>query len=122
MDTMSAFARGLAARGREHKVFDWDEAARIIKNRNINTVSAGLMEDWDYTSGLILVEGVIPEKDKTYTYLSSNWATPVLSFDDETFIDCYKMQSEVPDWNSDTFWPESARRIIDPFLLTFLTQ
>lgn len=121
MDTMSAFARGMAASDQEHKVFDWNEAARIIKNRKIKTVSAGLMEDWGYTSGYILLDGVIPKKDDTYTYLSSNWATPVLSFDDEIFVECYKMQSEVPNWNSETYWPESARRIIDPFLLTFLT-
>lgn len=35
MDTMSAFMIGMVNRGRERMVFDWDKAARIIKERGI---------------------------------------------------------------------------------------
>ena len=110
MNSMAAFARGEASRSKELKVFDWDKAAQIIKDRGAKNASAGLSEDWDWTGGSILVDGRIP-KD-AYTFLASTWATPELQIEDEDVIDCYKMKSETPDWGSDTFWPDSAKEIL----------
>lgn len=107
MDTMSAFMMGQANRGKEPMVFDWIKAARIIRENNVKNASAGLAGDWEWTGGDILEDGVpIPSED-TYTYLASTWATPELEFDGNT-VDCYKMQSEVPDWGAETYWPEEA--------------
>jgi hypothetical protein len=112
MDTMTAWAFAQANRGNELMVFDWDKAASIIKTRNAKRAAAGLAGDWEYTGGEILNEGKPVAKEDTYTFLSSTWATPELEVDGDT-IDCYKMQSEVPEWNDKTYWPQSALDIIN---------
>ncbi len=108
MDTMSAFAIGAANRGREAMVFDWNRAAQIIRERNAKEASAGLAGDWEWTGVTIFANGAPVPAEDTYCYLSSTWATPQLEVDGET-IDCYLMQSDAPDWDSGTYWPESAR-------------
>lgn len=109
MDTMATFAMGEANRGKPLMVFDWDKAARLIKEAGAKNASAGLAGDWGYTGGEILVDGEIP--DDSYCYLASTWATPELEIDGMR-QDCYRMEDEVPDWDSGTFWPESAREIL----------
>ena len=109
MDSMTAFAMGQANIGKEHMVFDWDRAARRIKETGAENASAGLSGDWMWTGGDILEDGEIPEV--SYTYLSSTWAVPELCIDG-IVEPCYRMQSEVPDWDEDTFWPDSARAIL----------
>ena len=111
MDTMSAFAMGTANRGKEAMVFDWEKAARLIKERGATNASAGLAGDWEYTGGQIWAAGKPVPAEETYTYLSSTWARPELEIDGET-IDCYRMESEAPDWNSRTYWPEEALRLL----------
>lgn len=44
MDTMSAFAKGEANRGKELMVFDWDKAAQLISERKPSVASAGLAD------------------------------------------------------------------------------
>lgn len=109
MDTFTAFARGSANRDKELMVFDWDRAAEIIKERQPKYASAGLAGDWEWTGGTIFEDG--REIIDNYAYLASTWATPELNIDGEIY-DCYKMQSEVPEWNSSTKWPESALKIL----------
>lgn len=112
MDTMSAFAMGQANKGKESMVFDWDKAARLIKEKQPDEASAGLEGDWGYTGGSIYRDGkIIPEED-TYVYLASTWATPQLDMDGDV-IDCYRMESDTLGWDSGTYWPESAKRIIE---------
>lgn len=110
MDTMSAFAMGQANRHRELMVFNWDKAAEIIRERKPALARAGLCGDWGYTGGTIYEDGD-PVKDSD-TFLASTWATPELEIDGET-IDCYRMKSETPNWDSDTKWPESALAILN---------
>jgi hypothetical protein len=111
MDTMQAFIMGELNRDKERMVFDWEKAARIIKERNAQEASAGLQSDWEWTGGKILSKGVpVPEED-TYTYLASTWAIPELEIDGE-IVECYRMQSEVPDWGSETYWPLEALNIL----------
>jgi hypothetical protein len=113
MDTMQAFARGAASRGKELMVFDWDKAATLIKEKGVKEASAGLCGDWEWTGGPILADGKPVPREDTYTYLASTWATPELELDGEDLIDCYKMQSETDDWDEDTYWPESALKILE---------
>lgn len=108
MDNYLAFTMGEANRGRELMVFDWDKAARLIKEQNANSAAAGLRSDWEWTGGMIFEDG---EPAMEYTYLASTWAVPELSLDGK-IIECYKMQHEVPDWNAHTKWPESALEIL----------
>ena len=109
MDTLEAYARGQASQGKELMVFDWDTAARLIREMQPRVVSAGLRGDWNWTGGTIY-EDERPVLD-CYTYLASTWAVPEIDLDGKC-RDCYKMQSEVPDWNSQTKWPDSALAIL----------
>lgn len=109
MNTLQAFINGERNRHREAMVFDWDKAARLIKEHKAKNASAGLSGDWEYTGGEIY--GDYKPIYNSYTYLASTWATPELEIDGETF-DCYKMQSETPNWDSGTKWPQSALDIL----------
>lgn len=112
MDSFSAFIRGEAARaaGNKQRVFDWDRAAQLIKERRPETAGAGLSGDWEYTGGTIWSDGK-PDTD-SYTYLSSCWATPELDLDGE-IIDCWKYEDETHGWDAGTKWPESALAILN---------
>lgn len=109
MDTLSAFARAEASRGKELMVFDWIKAAKEIKRRKAELASAGLASDWEYTGGTILENGK-PVKDSC-TFLASTWAIPELKIEGDV-IDCYVMQSKRPKWDSDTKWPKEALEIL----------
>lgn len=109
MDTMMAFAKAQAARKSEQMVFDWNKAARLIKERGAKFVEAGLSGDWEWTGGTIFQNGA-PVMD-SYTYLSSNHATPEIDLDGDRFP-CYCMQSEQPAFNAETKWPAEALAIL----------
>lgn len=109
MDTLSAFARGQANRGKPLMVFDWDKAARLIKEKSPTVVSAGLRDDWEWTGGLIYKNHEIVEDGGTY--LASTWAVPEIMIDGEV-ESCYIMESENKDWNAYTVWPDSAKNIL----------
>jgi len=99
------------------KVFDWDKAARIIKERGLTEASAGLYGDYHNTEGQILADGK-PYYDD-YTYLASVWAVPMLLIynydsDDQSYLEeipCY-LSSENTDWDANTKWPQSAIDIL----------
>lgn len=109
MNTLTAFIMGEANRGKELMVFDWNKAAELILERKSKEASADLRGDWEWTGGTIYENGS-PVTD-SYTYLSSTWAVPEIELDGD-IVPCYKMQSEVPDWGSDTKWPQSALNIL----------
>ncbi|TVY09828.1 hypothetical protein [Paenibacillus cremeus] len=110
MNTMTACMMGEMNRGKELKVFDWNKAATLIKEKNVKFAAAGLSGDWEYTGGTIFIDGK-PDYDD-YTYLASTWAAPELKIDGE-YIDCYLMQSETDNWDSETKWPQSAIDILN---------
>ena len=110
MNTWMAFAMGEANRGKELMVFDWDKAARLIQEKKPKWATAGLHSDWEYTGGTIYEDGK-PVMDD-YTYLASTWAVPELDMDGY-IVECYRMKHEVPYWNSDTKWPQSALDILN---------
>ena len=98
--------------GTHYKVFDWDRAARIIKERNPVRAAAGLTEDWFWTGAVIWENGEISTEDKPY--LLSYWATPVLVLEggsDYEEIECW-LPAEETEWDENTHWPESARKIL----------
>ena len=109
MDTWMAFAMGAANRNKEPMVFDWNKAARVIKERRPKCASAGLRSDWEYTGGTIYEDGK-PVMD-AYTYLASTWAVPELDMDGD-IVECFRMEHEVPGWGSKTKWPKSALDIL----------
>ena len=116
MDTASAMLMGALNRGKEQMVFDWDTAARIIKERNPIYAEAGLSGDWGNTGGMIFYNG--KAISDSYTYLASTWAKPCLmlytdkdQYDGE-MIECYLMKSNAHGWSSKTKWPDSALDIL----------
>lgn len=111
MDTLRAFALGEANRGKEMMVFDWEKAAQLIKDRKSTSASAGLCGDWEYTGGNIFRDGKPIPSGEACVYLASTWAKPEIEIDGET-IDCYRMASQTPGWNSGTYWPNEALIIL----------
>lgn len=109
MNTWLAFTMGKINEGKELMVFDWDKAARLIKERKPECAYAGLRDDWEYTGGIIYKDGK-PVMD-SYTYLASVWAVPELDMDGD-IVECFRMGYEVPGWDSDTKWPKSALDIL----------
>lgn len=99
----------LSTKYNEPKVFDWEKAARIIKKTKTKTASAGLLEDWESTSGEIFLDGKPNFENNPYLFLSSTWATPILKINGKEFS-CYRMKNETPGWgwSSDTYWPDEA--------------
>lgn len=109
MDNMMAFMMGEVHMNDPLMVFDWDKAAQILVERMPRFAIAGLEDDFEYTAGLIWCDGKPYNKD--YTYLASTWARPMLEIDGE-HIECWRFQSEVPEWNSGTKWPKSSLEIV----------
>lgn len=111
MDSMVAMIRGEIARaeGEPLMVFDWEKAARLIRERKPAEASAGLRGDWGYTGGVIYRDGAVVTDD--YTYLASIWAKPELDMDGD-IVPCWRLASDSPGWDAETKWPESATVIL----------
>ena len=114
MDTMSAYARSLAAGEDDRRVFDWDKAAQLIIESGTDNAQAGLSEDWEYTGGPIWQDRQITPEDETYVYLGSNWATPTIIID-EVSTPCWRRPVDDADFGAKEYWPESARAIVAAF-------
>lgn len=95
--------------GKEKMVFDWNTAAMLIREKRPEIARAGLCGDWEYTGGTIY-KGGKPVKN-TYTYLASTRAVPELDMDGD-IVECFRMEHEVPGWDSKTKWPKSALDIL----------
>ena len=102
-----AFELGRINRGKERMVFDWDKAAKRIKEENAVIARAGLEDDWEWTGGTIFRNG---SPVKEYTYLASTWAVPELELDGVR-EPCYVMESQTK-WDENTQWPQSALKIL----------
>ena len=81
------------------KYMDWNKVKEIIKENPDSVIYAGLMEDWNNTSGLIFANG---ECHNGYVYGASCWATPIVDVDGKE-IECWtyeetKEGSGKPDW------------------------
>ncbi len=100
----------------KYKTFDWIKAGEIINERLKNypnlTAEAGLQGDWDYTGGTIFAKGK-PVTD-SYTYLCSNWATPMLMLSLDGYqneeIECYRTDDK---YNSDSKWDEESLTVLN---------
>ena len=113
-DTMSVFARGEAAikDGAKRRVFDWVEAAHILKQRNPGSAVAGLQDDMELTSRYIWKDGKPYLECDDYPYLASNWTIPLLVINNEE-LPCWLYIDKSPGWNANTYWPQEALDIIN---------
>jgi hypothetical protein len=81
------------------KYMDWNKVKKIVENNPDSVIYAGLMEDWNNTSGLIYAKG---KYYNGYVYGHSLWATPIVDVDGKE-IECWtyeetKEGSGKPDW------------------------
>lgn len=114
MNTMKAFAMGQMAdvNNSPRRVFDWRCAVRLIKRYNLKNADAGLSEDMEWTSDCILRDGK-PVVEDTYTYLASNWATPILvDRDTGEEFECWEFEDN-SQYDSDTVWPKDALEMLN---------
>ena len=109
MNTDLAFVMGEVHKNDPLMVFDWNKAARILSEKAPDKAVAGLKDDFEYTGGPIWING--KPYMRGYTYLASTWAKPLLVIDGEDY-ECWAYSCDVPDWNADTKWPESALAIV----------
>lgn len=85
------------------KYMDWEKVKEIVKLNPNSVIYAGLMEDWNNTSGLIYAKGKYYDG---YVYGCSRWATPIVDVDGEE-IECYTLvkkedfTSNLPKWWGD---------------------
>ena len=78
---------------------DWKKVQEIVDAHPNSVIYAGLMEDWNNTSGLIFAKG---EYYDGYVFGCSTWATPIVDVDGEE-IECWtyektKEGSDKPNW------------------------
>ncbi len=83
----------------EMKYMDWNKVKDIIENNPDSVIYAGLMEDWNNTSGLIFAKGNYYDG---YVYGCSVWATPIVDVDGKE-IECWTYDETreghgKPDW------------------------
>lgn len=81
------------------KYMDWEKVQQIVNEHPNSVIYAGLMEDWNNTSGLIFARG---QYYNGYVYGCSLWATPIVDVDGEE-IECWtfkktKEGSGKPSW------------------------
>jgi len=122
MDSWEAVINAFFSEGEPRRVFDWDRAAELIRDRKPDYVEAGLAGDWEYTGGCIYSDG---KADTTSDcYLASTWAIPMIDLDGNR-QDCFVMEDEAHqrwadeciDENGDVRlsqirWPQSALKIL----------
>lgn len=99
----------------EYRVFDWEKAVKIIREKNATEAAAGILEDWMMTAATILENGK-PELESG-AYLLSTWGTPAIEIGDElircfkTIDDSDKLQSRDERWQLSQ-WPNEALKLL----------
>lgn len=111
MDSAAAMLMGYVHEYSPVRMFDWDAAANAILARNAVSASAGLCDDLEYNCDAILRDKRMGFKSESRACLHSTWAIPVLIVDGEE-IPCWVWQKDRPEWDEDTYWPESAASIL----------
>lgn len=81
------------------KYMDWEKVQGIVDEHPNSVIYAGLMEDWNNTSGLIFAKGKYYDG---YVHGSSIWATPIVDVDGEEIevwtYEPTKEGSDRPSW------------------------
>jgi len=111
------FAKASANRGNKQRVFDFDKAAVIIREKLKEcpglVAEAGLEGDWSYTGGVIFMNG--KHFSDEYTFLSSTWAVPtmiLITDGEEVSMPCWHYESECR-FTSGSKWDETSIAILN---------
>ena len=111
MDTIKAIQLAELSSGIENKVFDWVKAANIIKENPNKNWNAGLSCDLEWTGGRIWDADKKNIDNNSYTFLSSNWAIPVIYDDSGLEIECYVKATET-EYGEETRYPKEFMDIL----------
>lgn len=82
------------------KYMDWQKVQKIVDEHPDAVIHAGLMEDWNNTSGLIFAKGKYYDG---YVYGCSCWATPIVDVDGEE-IECWTYEKTAEGSGKPTWW------------------
>lgn len=84
----------------EMKYMDWNKVQQIVNEHPDSVIYAGLMEDWNNTSGLIFARG---KYYNGYVFDHSVWATPIVDVDGEE-IECWSYTDNGTGGNKPHWW------------------
>lgn len=90
------------------KYMDWDKVQKIVDEHPDSVIYAGLMEDWNNTSGLIFARG---QYYSGYVYGCSVWATPIVDVDGEE-IECWTHEKTEWGHGKPTWWG-NGQKLLD---------
>lgn len=82
------------------KYMDWNKVQKIVNEHPDSVIHAGLMEDWNNTSGLIYAKGKYYDG---YVHGSSCWATPIVDVDGIE-IECWTFEKTKEGPDKPTWW------------------
>lgn len=82
------------------KYMDWQKVQKIVDENPDAVIHAGLMEDWNNTSGLIYAKGKYYDG---YVYGCSSWATPIVDVDGAE-IECWTHEQTKEGSAKPTWW------------------
>lgn len=82
------------------KYMDWQKVQQVVNENPDAVIYAGLMEDWNNTSGLIFAKGKYYDG---YVYGCSMWATPIVDVDGEE-IECWTYEKTKEGSDRPTWW------------------
>ena len=82
------------------KYMDWHKVQNIVNEHPNSVIYAGLMEDWNNTSGLIYANGKYYDG---YVYGCSKWATPIVDVDGKE-IECWTNEVTKEGSHKPTWW------------------
>lgn len=82
------------------KYMDWKKVQKVVDEHPNSVIYAGLMEDWNNTSGLIFAKGKYYDG---YVYGSSNWTTPIVDVDGKE-IECWTYEQTEEGHRKPSWW------------------
>lgn len=92
------------------KYMDWQKVQKVVDEHPNSVIHAGLMEDWNNTSGLIFAKGKYYDG---YVYGCSRWATPIVDVDGEE-IECWTHEETVEGSHKPAWWGK-GQKLLDPW-------
>lgn len=89
------------------KYLDWNKAQQIVDEHPDSVIYAGLMEDWNNTSGVIYDKGKYFRSN--YVYGASIWATPIVDVDGIE-IECWTYDKTKEDYHMPKWWGKNKNK------------
>ena len=97
-----------------HKmVFDWEKAAEVLRERQPVAASVSFIGKHERTEPVLIYRDGEPTPDPRTFCPYDAFDKPTLLIDGDE-IECFRLENTITTWAIDEYWPESARRILNP--------